>query len=511
MSTITKNHLMSTIFKDDTKELKKLLKSSKLSQLPVLRGGYDLLKMAVRRKRVKAAELLSKKIKISNKVKFDRPSNFLLHDAVRLRQSKVVKILVSRGANVNSHIRNGMTPLHIASKYGCLKIMDHLLKNGADVNSRCTGPYFLGYTPLHFACQSNKLNCAKLLIENNATVVPKNRDDINPIHISTCFLMLKITALLLKYGAYVSVDVRLDKKYYFIEGFVLDTNNIYKKVREATYIHALKSLTLLHYAVFRNAASIVKLLIKYEADIDLSNNCGEYPLIDAVRNTNLQMVKLLLDNGAVIKFDADRPTITYYVLASNRIMKSLYCKHEYSLANEKLEIIKMLIRKGAIFDNPEFDKNFLNRSIYCGYRDIANYLMNCTHYNYYQTEDWGLDLVPFKEDKVTPDIAGDTEYIMKRKLEIKELAYDVIYRRILRISVGAEGPTFNADDIFGVGNRIGVTDEEHRSRVLEQWAEIRGIAEDLTCEKICDTTVTLFDILNFRMDRLVKFAANEDD
>lgn len=98
------------------------------------------------------------------------------------------------GANVNIPGRHGVTPLHVAAKYGHFKIMEYLLENGANVRVVCTGRNYNGYTPLHFACQGNHLKCVRLLLRHNADVKAINSGDIEPIHIAVSSLNTKITS-----------------------------------------------------------------------------------------------------------------------------------------------------------------------------------------------------------------------------------------------------------------------------------------------------------------------------
>ncbi|XP_057324869.1 ankyrin-3-like [Microplitis mediator] len=204
---------------------------------PILRGEYNILiKMAVRRKHVKLAELLAKNVIKKRHQKLDRSSNTLLHDAVRSGQLKVVRILVERGADVNASIRHGLTPLHVATEHGYLKIMDFLIRNGAHVNARCKD----GYTPLYFTCESANLKCARLLLKHNASVIPTNVNDTHPIDITVYRLSLKMTQLLLNYGANMAVNKRIRTLWI-----------------PRTALYADENLTLLHHIVDVMAESAI--------------------------------------------------------------------------------------------------------------------------------------------------------------------------------------------------------------------------------------------------------------
>src|ERR1051326_5928086 len=52
------------------------------------------------------------------------------------RKLEIVKLLVSKGANVKAHDRNLMTPLHNAASQGSAKIVAFLISHGADINAK---------------------------------------------------------------------------------------------------------------------------------------------------------------------------------------------------------------------------------------------------------------------------------------------------------------------------------------------------------------------------------------
>ena len=60
--------------------------------------------------------------------------------------------------------RSKQTLLHIASKKGCLKVVEYLLKDRLNVNRRCSEHY----TPLHYAAAYNRPKIIKLLVNKGA-------------------------------------------------------------------------------------------------------------------------------------------------------------------------------------------------------------------------------------------------------------------------------------------------------------------------------------------------------
>ncbi|WP_338966784.1 ankyrin repeat domain-containing protein [Spiroplasma endosymbiont of Lonchoptera lutea] len=120
----------------------------------------------------------------------------------------------------------------------------------------------------------------------------------------------------------------------------------------------------LQYAIFHGNLDIVKLLLENGANINLQNNNGNNALITAVENGHTDIVKLLLKNGADInhqnKFGIT-PLITAATYGELDIMKLLLEKganinHQNKFgitplitaaSHDKLEIVKLLLENGA--------------------------------------------------------------------------------------------------------------------------------------------------------------------
>lgn len=69
-----------------------------------------------------------------------------LHSAIYRKNADVVKLLLTKGAFVNSRTDNGITPLHMAVTYDSVRIVQLLLGEGADINAKDRW----GKTPLDY-------------------------------------------------------------------------------------------------------------------------------------------------------------------------------------------------------------------------------------------------------------------------------------------------------------------------------------------------------------------------
>jgi ankyrin repeat protein len=73
--------------------------------------------------------------------------------------------------------KNGNTPLHHASANDNVKIVRHLLNEGANVNVQNND----GNTPLHFAAEKGRLGVIRLLLERRADVNVQDKDGNTPL------------------------------------------------------------------------------------------------------------------------------------------------------------------------------------------------------------------------------------------------------------------------------------------------------------------------------------------
>ena len=66
----------------------------------------------------------------------------ILHVACDFGKLKYVKLLVEKGADINSITAEYMTPLHYACKSGSLEVVSYLISKGADTQVESISSYF---------------------------------------------------------------------------------------------------------------------------------------------------------------------------------------------------------------------------------------------------------------------------------------------------------------------------------------------------------------------------------
>jgi len=73
----------------------------------------------------------------------------------------ICRLLIDKGALVDSKDNDSWTPLHLAAQYDLIEIIHLLCDRGADVEARDN----IGWRPLHFAAGNGSITAVIVLIE----------------------------------------------------------------------------------------------------------------------------------------------------------------------------------------------------------------------------------------------------------------------------------------------------------------------------------------------------------
>ncbi|CAH1241011.1 DAPK1 [Branchiostoma lanceolatum] len=131
-----------------------------------------------------------------------------LHEACIGGHDKVVELLIKNGAELNVTNKAGNTALHRACINEHVKVVKLLLKNGADLNM--TSKY--GYTALLIACERGHGKIAELLIKNGADLNVTNDDGDTGLHEACRWGHDKVVELLIKNRADLNVTNKEHKR-----------------------------------------------------------------------------------------------------------------------------------------------------------------------------------------------------------------------------------------------------------------------------------------------------------
>ncbi len=175
---------------------------------------------------------------------------------------EIVRLLIAKGAVLDTIHDNRHSALYQASLMGHKEIVALLVAQGADLT-----PTPDGWTPLLHASSEGDTQLVDLLIENGADVNTKNASGWTALLYAACAGSTETAKLLLDRGA--DVDVAADG-----------------------------GQTALLCAAGDGFAEVVELLVEAGADVNAATNQGTTPLIVASRRGRTSTVERLLAAGA---------------------------------------------------------------------------------------------------------------------------------------------------------------------------------------------------------------------
>lgn len=240
---------------------------SRLSEIDI----KHLLELAVyKNDETKLEFLLSSGADVNVKYKNNKS---LLHKATLcnsgVSHQKVIEMLVKNGANVNSVEKDGSRPIHYLVEKKTPEIVKSFLKFKPKLevcNER-------GETPLLQAIRDKNTEIVQLLVEHGCNV-SYEKNNSTPLHKAAFYNKLsshqEIIEILLRNGA--------------------NANNSQDG----------SGKTPLHYLVCRYNMNAIKVLLNFNADVNIVDKCGRIPLADAAQLGNVEIIRLLVDHGSLL-------------------------------------------------------------------------------------------------------------------------------------------------------------------------------------------------------------------
>jgi len=213
------------------------------------------------------------------------PRNIPIITAAEKNLYHMVQLLAENNANINIQNHIGFTPLMEATIQRNNRIMSYLLRNDANLEIKANN----GATALMVAVNADNIRGARLLLEGNANPNIYDNNGSSPL-MKTISLGKNpdMVELLVEFGADVNA-----------------------KSPDGTPV-------LMAYP-YRDRIAVYKELIAHEADLNITNAEGQTPLIKAVLEGNLEMVKILMEHGANphVKDNFDASAIDYSITQFN--------------------------------------------------------------------------------------------------------------------------------------------------------------------------------------------------
>ena len=204
-----------------------------------------------------------------------------------------MKLLIDLGADI--HIHNDEA-LRLCAKYFHIEAAKILLEKGLDINACVTNgnPNEEGKTALHYAAQAGHMEMVTFLLDNKADIEQRSDLKQNALHNAVDNNKMEVVKLLLERGANIHAKGFGEKEDYAL--LLSAIRNLPKMMEflleKGANVNANDDYILRSCAQYHNIG-VLRILVGFGANA--SNNMA---MINAIKNDNIECVKLLLDNGA---------------------------------------------------------------------------------------------------------------------------------------------------------------------------------------------------------------------
>ncbi|XP_011264522.2 LOW QUALITY PROTEIN: transient receptor potential channel pyrexia [Camponotus floridanus] len=270
--------------------------------------------------------LLEKGVSVSTR---DNDGRTPLHLAACTMSTKIVEELLKHGADpCEWDFKKKYTPLHCAAAAGCVATVTCLIKSGANVNAR--------RSPLYYAVLNNAVDCVEALLQAGAS--PNNPQFYRrmPLHVAASLGNVHCIKLLLDHGADVRIKMRTTKStplHLAAENGNAKCTSLLLKAGSKTETKNSSGQTAMHLATIAKSVETIKELIRFGAKVDEEDNEGRTPLHAAVASArqSSELVKTLINAGASV----------------NKADKFGYTPLHIAALNESSRTVMMLLSKGG--------------------------------------------------------------------------------------------------------------------------------------------------------------------
>ena len=243
---------------------------------------------------------------------------------------EAARLLIDAGAAVDAREGwGGQTALMWASARRHPEMMETLIAHGADVDARSTHRDYQrhvtaegrpknmdsgGFTPLLYAARENCMACVDVLLAAGADIDLPDPDGVSPLHVAIMNANWDLAKQLILAGADVDQwDIYGEAPLFTAVGLYTRTDGGRASIDPPNETDGLSIVNMLLDA---GANPNMQLFFRPSNVRGSTHTRGSTPLIRAATNGDLDMVHLLLENGAdATIYMADRQTPIHAVLA----------------------------------------------------------------------------------------------------------------------------------------------------------------------------------------------------
>ena len=209
-----------------------------------------------------------------------------------------MKTIQKLDLNIHTYDRQLRTPLHIAAQQGYAKVVERLLKLGAQTNKSDTQ----GNTALLLACLYGHLNTASFIIKSDKNLNHKNNNEETCFTLAICSGNLDLVIHLMCKGIKVDYDEQLPINYLNLAVYYDKPHILQNLLSYGAPVYSVdnEGQCALHVASRLGNFPCVKILVKCGAPINTPTESGDRALHLASKSGSVDSVLELVQAGALV-------------------------------------------------------------------------------------------------------------------------------------------------------------------------------------------------------------------
>jgi uncharacterized protein len=331
-----------------------------------------------------------------------------LHEVARTGNIESAKLLLKAGANIDARETWGQqTPLHWAASQNQPDMIRFLVSRGADPDARAAvrdwqrrvtaegRPKDMnrgGFTPMLFAARDGYVESVKALLQGKADINQPDPDGTTPLLLTLINGHWDTAKLLIESGAnvndwdfwgqsplYIAVDMNILPAGYRVELPTTDTANGVEVIKMLLARGANPNVQLKLRPPYRNAVQ--------DRGADATLITGATPLMRAATGGDVEVVKLLLDAGAIV--DLPNEDYTTPLMAA---VSAAGTRGKNKTEDQALAVVEVLHAAGANVNTADRrGLTAIHSAAFRGWNKIVKVLA-----------DYGANLDAKESDKLTP-------------------------------------------------------------------------------------------------------------
>ncbi|KAI8148845.1 ankyrin repeat-containing domain protein [Fennellomyces sp. T-0311] len=221
----------------------------------------------------------------------------ILYLAARNESVEALRILLLQPTiDVNQvHGPHGELALHAAASTGQVDATELLIEHDSDINARDA----LGHTPLVNSLFSQSLGCLQLLLKAGAQLDIQDPQGNSLLHVAAINNFADGIDALLEHGLQVDHVNHRQLSPLAVAIGMGHTQVMKRLIKGKADVNSKTRFgTVLHHAVTWNRIEAVHMLVTQGCDVNVLNTMDETPLLIAVQQRKIDMVRYLMQHGA---------------------------------------------------------------------------------------------------------------------------------------------------------------------------------------------------------------------